>query len=390
MERIGKKNPGWYKPAKLYMGKVWYVEYAVHNPQTNDSKLIRHKCNKGRTKLEKRRTAQEFINNLNTQLATGWRPAGFEVASLSDLNDIDLFAAMKEFLKHKKREVGKSWFEKLTYNVDGLKRFLNNKKGIRTIRASEFTSILAIEYMDYIYFDRNVSNRTFNNYLMTVRCIFNWMERREHIKKNPFRRIKKKKVKRISRATERTEYMGIIQKHLLIHDRWFLVICYLLFHGLIRLTEISRLRVKDVYLDRGVIIVHAEDSKNGRPRVVTMAREVIEFLRALKLESCNPDHYLIGYERRPGKDHCCPRRYSERWRSLRNRLNLPKNMTLYSLKYIGINELLNNGVLPRYVQEQAGHKSLSTTTKYALISIPDGIPQITVADLRFSEGTQGK
>ena len=72
---------------------------------------------------------------------------------------------------------------------------LNNWVGRfnKELFCSMFNHTLAIKFMDYAYNERNVSARTYNNYLKMSRCFFEWAVEKGYCKENPFLRIKMKK-----------------------------------------------------------------------------------------------------------------------------------------------------------------------------------------------------
>ena len=50
---------------------------------------------------------------------------------------------------------------------------------------------------------------------------------------------------------------------------------------------------------------------------------------------------------------------------MRNALQLPEEMQLYSLRDTGINEMIKSGIDPLTVMQHADHHDLSMTTRYA-------------------------
>jgi len=53
------------------------------------------------------------------------------------------------------------------------------------------------------------------------------------------------------------------------------------------------------------------------------------------------------------------------WVKLREKLSLPKEMQLYSLRDSGISEMLKSGVDPLSVKQHADHSNLAMTTLYS-------------------------
>ena len=55
---------------------------------------------------------------------------------------------------------------------------------------SMINRITIVKFMDYVYNKRNVSARTYNNYVKFGRCFFNWAKEKCYTKENPFEQIK--------------------------------------------------------------------------------------------------------------------------------------------------------------------------------------------------------
>ena len=394
MSDLDMIGPGWYQPAKLYTGGTWYIKFSVYNPNTGKTKVFRRKCNRIKSLRERRKQAKEGINRINTALATGWRPEGYAEKGLSVDIEVTLKRGIQLFLLTKDQDVEPGWHKRLKFHVKHLTDWLYKRKGISYLLVSQFTVHLATEYLDHIALDKRLANRTYNNYLNTLKGFFNWLEIRGSVHKNPFKRFKIRRIKPTTRVTEFGHHMKLVHDYLMREDQWFLGLCYLIYHGLLRPVEISRLRVKDIMLGDGIVQLHAENSKNRKLRIVTLPTEAVEHFRALKLERFPTDHYAFCGNLRPGAKPCAPNRYSTLWARMRdNRLKLDKEFKLYSLKNIGINELFKANVIPKLIQEQAGHQSLNTTSLYAQIYRPRGIEEIRRADIRFcrdnSTGTNG-
>ena len=73
---------------------------------------------------------------------------------------------------------------------------VHSKKWLKTSTVIEYFSMInkicVVNFMDYIYNQRNVSARTYNNYLKFGRCFLNWAKEKCYIKENPFDLVKTK------------------------------------------------------------------------------------------------------------------------------------------------------------------------------------------------------
>lgn len=76
------------------------------------------------------------------------------------------------------------------------------------------------------------------------------------------------------------------------------------------------------------------------------------------------DDYLFGQGYRPGPVMVSEARMTKTWISLRKKLNLPKEMQMYSFRDTGMTEMIKNGIDPLSVKQLADHHSLDMTAIY--------------------------
>ncbi len=75
--------------------------------------------------------------------------------------------------------------------------------------------------------------------------------------------------------------------------------------------------------------------------------------------------------------------YGNVWREMRDRLKLPKEYQLYSLRDTGINNMLKAGIDPLTVMQATDHHELSMTTRYANHADPNLIRTLTELAPKF-------
>lgn len=78
----------------------------------------------------------------------------------------------------------------------------------------------------------------------------------------------------------------------------------------------------------------------------------------------------------PGKEPLNPKRLAKKWSKMRERLDMPKEYQLYSLRDTGIVDLLQANTPINDVMLQAGHANLEMTSIYVKHFLPKGIDNI--------------
>jgi len=362
-----------YIPAKLTEGKVWFVSFYAWDP-------IQHKLRRKRIKLmridgvtARRKFAHEMIRKINRDLENGWSPWTEQLApkGLHKLSD-----ALETYLEKKLRE------------VDGLNSARTYKSAVKLLKdwmlatnrmgmyAVDFKKRDAQAYLDYCIEVKNLSATTRNNRLTICKAMFGWLQEREYINTNPFRNIHNLKQKEKIRQVIPDEKREAIRQYLMENDRMMLLCCYLMFYTEIRPSEQVRLKVSNLDLERGIIMVPGEAAKNSKVRVVTIPTPFKAYLHQFDWGQYPPNYYLIGKGWEPNKDQLHPKLISSKWKIIRREVGLPMKYQFYSLRDSGIVWMLQQGISPEEVMKQAGHGNLAMTTKYINHSVRGAVDSI--------------
>lgn len=354
-----------YMPAVLKKTSVgWLIEFYALHPTEN--RLIRKqiKLNRQAKRFarvgEFRSYAADIVNRINIKLAGGWNPfiESENIRLYTKISDV-----IADYLQEKKRELRPATMVSYTSFCRMLTEWLGND--YVKMYASMFNRVYAIRYLDYLYKERGVSARTWNNQLKMGRAFFNWAREKMYVKDNPFESIKTKKPDKKKRVLIEKDVRKRISDYLQENNPNFLAVCRLVFTSLIRPKEIRLIKVGDVRLAEKCIRIPPENAKNGNERFASVNMQLMEWLLDVHLERYPNEFYLFGSDLMPGKVPCGLFRFDKEWNKVRNALKLPKEMQLYSFRDTGINNLLKNGVDALTVMQHADHHDLSMTTRYA-------------------------
>lgn len=133
----------------------------------------------------------------------------------------------------------------------------------------------------------------------------------------------------------------------------------------IRGKEILGLQVKDFFKKEQLfrILPINEKSKVKFEREAVIPNSLMEELNKLGLESLNPDWYIFSKGFLPGPKRMHANTPTAWWyRIVKEKLKI--NVDLYSLKKLGGDDMIRQGVHIHGVREQMGHTSLDTTEIY--------------------------
>ncbi|MCK9156636.1 MAG: site-specific integrase [Paludibacteraceae bacterium] len=342
----------------------WMIEYYVESPKDHQLKRIRIRVDKIRKryklKMDARKHVMGMVLAINNKLMTGWNP-------FFHGEDSRLYVSMKDvselFINEKKKEMRPDTMRSYSSFINIFLGWLNRYDP--KMFASMFTRVWAVKFMDYAYNERNVSARTYNNYLKISKVMFNWSLEKCYVKENPFNSIKSKRKEPKTRTIIPKQYRDMITKHL--EGDNFLIVCNLVYTSLIRPKEIRNLRVGDVDLEGRFIRVPGEVAKNHHSRYSAINKKTIDLLKGINLERYKKTDFLFSdidtlY---PGSVQLYSSKFTKLWDSVRKELKLPKEMQLYSLRDTGISEMIKAGIDDLSIMQHADHSSLDITSIYA-------------------------
>lgn len=353
-----------YVPAVLRHHKDnWQIEYYVFSPITHQLERKRIKVNRLRQHCQSlsvfKQQANEIIQSINVKLAGGWSPFGESenVRYYTKLSEvIDLY--IEEKAKELKPDTLRSYKSFCNIFRNWVESFLPG------CRCSQLNKTIAIRYMDYVYTERKVSARGYNNQLKMARALFTWAVEKCYSKENPFGNIKVKREQQKKRILIPPEVRQRIRDYFAIHRPNYLIVLELVYTSLLRPAEICRVQVKQVNLNEHYIYMPEDKTKNGHHRYAFLSDELCNLLSPL-LKDVSPEDYLLSQGYVPGKQQMMSIRYRKHWDIMRKDLKLPQEMQLYSLRDTGINNMLKAGIDPLTVMQAADHHDLSMTTRYA-------------------------
>lgn len=351
-----------YKPAELRDNKSWYIEYYAKNPQTEKLDRFRNRVPKMKSVQERRKYAKKMVLTINQKLESGWSPfyenPNNQYKSLTDGLELYLKKLEKEVQDGIKRPDTLRAYKSF---VSNLQRYIEEKHlDIKFLLNIDF--FFVNNFLDYIYYEKNNSPSTYNNYLTYMKSFLEWAIGKGYIKQNPAEGIKTKpkvQKKREPLTDEVKQYIKELQNV----DFPFFVCCMMTYFCLIRRTELTKLKVSDVRLSESRIILDGSITKNRKTDSVTIPDVFLPIL-AQHLVTANNSDYLFGEDFKPSKKQLNPKKISDTWTKYRNKYKFDSKFQFYSLKDTGIMDLLNSGIPSIKVRDQARHYDIKQTEAY--------------------------
>lgn len=366
-----------YLPAALkFTAHGWTIEYHVFNPAFNSMERRVMKMNRIRKKYSRVTDFKAYcaavITKLNSQLASGWNPFEGYANNARELTPIG--TVLDKYLKDKAGDVRPDTIINYRSFVKVFKEWVTNTYG--QIAISNFSRVMAVNFMDYLVEKKGLHGRSYNNRLKQARAFFTYAIEKYYCRDNPFANIKKKREEGKTRILIPHEVRKEIFKYWSERNENYLVLCELVFIAMIRPKECWRLHVSDLMLADRYIEISEDDSKTHYRRSASLTPDLITRLEKMTRHAQKSD-YLFSDGYMPGKKHIAYSRFRKDWQIMREALGLPDEMQLYSLRDTGLNEMLKGGIDSLSVMQHADHHDLAITTRYANHADPHLIETIS-------------
>ncbi len=367
-----------YEPAALKEWPTgWQIEYRVLNPDTNCLEKKRMRFEKIRKRLgddKARRYAKTFCKSITEKLESGWNPF-LEVKSTKRFHK--LTDAMDAFMKVKKLDYKNGTFSDdslRTYKsqIDMFTVWLRNK-GMKDIFAGHFNKDHANEYLDYVYEDKEVSPRTWNNYLTFLRALWTWLVSKNYCSENIFANIKPKSTTKKKRKTIPADWTPKIMEFFRERFPNMEVVCGLIYNSFLRPKEICLIQIKDIHLSKNAIYLDETKAKNNTARWCYLPPHLIRMIVDMGIDRIPPDYYLFSSYLEPGRTHLNTRKLDKYWNKMRESIGLPAEMQLYSYRDTGITDLKTQGYANIFIASITGHLNSDEIETYTHEPDPEAV-----------------
>lgn len=376
---LSKIYRGCKKGGKPSMAKNWFISYVKNGKRVKEYGDI----NKGETIQEREARAQMHKEQIDIALMENYLKGSPMPEKLTLREGLDWALEQKKRTWRKGSE--KEYTTPLNIFYEVTDRLGYSNKDINKV-----TKPVMMHILEQMLDDRAKMKKDFNrayNYLKyknNLGNLFKVLKKYEKIKENPcdfendYKKPKSKKPVPASR-----DLLNLIRTTIENSDTpYFKHYVTMVNMTGIRPKELFSLRVADVDLRNKVILVRSEEAKDAEDRLVPIPKNLMSYLKELRLDLHDHDDYVFGYDFLPeARIMPVPRdRSTKLWNSLiiapksKGGLGLPIKM--YWMKHYGVKARLEAGINESAVQYGLGHASLSETYDYSGLDTSVNIKQI--------------
>jgi integrase len=374
------------------LSKKWYVEMSQRNPQTNEMERRRFEIldniniNSFSTADERQKFGTRIVADLRQKLDAGWTIFN-DTTRVVYADQTQYAFEARVFKKHLESNKNVPYW---------LSRYINEQlkpSGLRPETIMTYTSrcrifrlwldangyahidITAVDnskiiaFFIYLRNERKLSRRAYNSYAEILMAFFNFVIRQNGISVNPVHTlpencaVKDMGAERIHRDDLRRIYQILDSE-----DRQLALACrFEFFCGLRPGYEVRLLRVGDIDFREGYskVRVLAFNAKKKRRREVIIPDDFREYLiKEWQLHSYDKNLFVFGKNGFPEIKAVGKNTFRRRFNKIRDRLNMPTEYKLYSMKHTGATMLAEQGEPIINIRDHLGHTSIATTEHY--------------------------
>lgn len=353
-----------YTLPKLHTGKTWYIDFMCYDPSEQKMKRKKYMLDGIDKVTERRKRAADIIASVTSRLRSGWNP-WVELSNSRQYAKFD--AVMELYVKYLKKLYDTQAIKENTYldynkRIRVLKEYMQNH-ALPIMYVYQFNLSYISDFLDYILMDRDSSARTRNNYKVWLSSFCSWLVEKQYIEVNPCEHIKALKEEPKRRDALTSLDLRKLKDYLEKHNRHYLLVCRMIYYTFIRPEELTRIRLKDIYLKEQKIYIAGDISKNRKEAMVGLNDELIKLMIDLDIFKHDGNCYLFSKDFMPGKQKITTKVLRNYFYKIRAALNFPETYLFYSLKDSGIRDLANTAGIV-VARDQARHSDVSTTNKY--------------------------
>ncbi len=354
---------GFTLPVLHTRGGYWYVDFKALDPASGTMRRKKYMLNRYKTNKEKRAMASLLIHNITAKLAAGWNPwvNTDQPRHFTELPTI--ISRYRDYIKvmtDKKSMKEKTSIDYLS-RIRMLETFISECKSIKY--AYQIDRSFAIDFLDHLMYDRDVSATTRNNYRAWLVSFGTWLMDRKYISENPAIDIKNIAQEEKFRDPLTEVALKKMKGYLSEHNKHFLLACLFEYYTFIRPNELTQIKISDVSIANQTVFVSSAISKNRKDGLVALNDEILRLMIELKIFE-HPGHcYIFGKGLKPGEERAPYNQLRVEWGKMRDAIGFPKKYQFYSLKDTGIRDLANaEGIV--VAKDQARHSDISVTNRY--------------------------
>ena len=359
----------WTYPVLHRSRKSWYIDFSILDPASGTMKRKKYMLNRYANLKARKEMARQKIMWIVEEIKNGWNPWVRAVTTREFTPWATVMARYKEYLSVSGR---KGLLKpKTVYDYQSRVKIFElfmDENDIQLQHVYQFDRALCVEFLDYLYYDKDVSAVTRNGYRTWLSTLASWLIDKQYIGRddNPIADIRMMREEEKKREPLPKEALASLRAHLEEHNRRFLLACYVEYYMNIRPDEMRFLKIGYIDIANCIVTLPGKFAKNRKRQEVTVPKKVLKLMIDLGVFESPSQYYLFGPDLAPSSEQIAVNRFRQEWAKLRKTMGWPDAYQFYSLKDSGISDNIDRyGLLA--ARDQARHADAATTNRYAKV-----------------------
>lgn len=353
----------------VHKAKTWYVDFYVFDPSTNKMRRKKYMLGRYKTARARNEMAKQKIAWLVEELRNGWNPFVKARTTREFTKWETVLSLYKDYLQTAGRKgllKNKTVYDYQS-RVKNLEMFLQETDAHLTY-IYEFDRTLVVEFLDYLYYDKDVSAVTRNGYRTWISTFSSWLIDKAYIDKdsNPVEDIRQMREEEKKREPLPKFALTQLREYLSSQNPHFLLACYIEYYVNIRPEEMRHLKIGYIDITNCIVALPGMFAKNRKRQEVTVPKKVLKLMIDLGIFNSPSQYYVFGPDLHPSDKQIAVNRFRQEWSKMRKHFGWPDTYQFYSLKDTGISDNIDRyGLLT--ARDQARHSDATTTNRYAKV-----------------------
>lgn len=356
----------WTYPT-LHKAKRWYIDFYILDPSTDEMRRKKYMLSRYKTVKARNEMAKQKIQWIVSEILNGWNPFVSARTTREFTKWETILGLYREYLK----TAGRKGLLKAKTAYDYMSRIKNFEQFLSDTDTHityiyQLDRTLCVEFLDYLYYDKDVSAVTRNGYRTWLSTFVSWLIDKSYLSKddNPVADIKQMREEEKKREPLTKTALKAMSEYLSSQNPHFLLACYIVYYVNIRPEEMRHLKIGYVDITNCVVTLPGQFAKNRKRQEVTVPKKVLKLMIELGIFNSPSQYYIFGPDLHPSQEQVAVNRFRQEWVKMRKALGWPDTYQFYSLKDTGISENIDKyGLLT--ARDQARHADAATTNRYA-------------------------
>lgn len=232
--------------------------------------------------------------------------------------------------------------------------------------ASEITERMAQDYFDYLIEVKGNGPKTYNNNLGRLKNFLNIAIKRKWMEgKNPFDAVDRQRTEYGEKNTAYTEkQLREIIPYVQEQDPYLYKFICFIYYAMMRPSEIKRLKVKNIDIEKRIIRIESEQSKVKRFDILPIAEELYKVILTMELENYDLEDYLFTAREHPAKRKMSHSWTTEHFKKVKDKFNLSTNHSIYAFKHTAVCRWYEKEKDIVRIQKMCRHSTIEMTARY--------------------------